>query len=249
MDYLLPAVESVMSQGNVAAKDIDLIVSFSVSPDHLARDSSIGGPRTGHPLQKEISARNAFVFDLMDTSLAKVLHIVNTLSWQEGHKRILLVRSEISHCVKQDSQSGFFMQDGAMALLVAPMEQQYFQQSYLGKTFHPLVMELNTDIRTPQDHKCMMRFPTSEKLCEAMETAFEKLLTPYKKNNIEGIMEQWFHDTTDNKPYHGPFHLAQEFMVRLKQCQHGQIAAASFDPFGPAIDMVTAVISPDYTNA
>ncbi len=249
MDYLLPAVESVLAQGNVAAKDIDLIVSFSVSPDHLTRDSSIGGPRIGHPLQKEISARNAFVFDLMDTSLAKVLHIVNTLSWQEGYKRILLVRSEINHCVKNDSRSGFSMQDGAMALLVAPVKHQYFQQSYLGKVFPPLVMELNTTIRTPQDHKCIMQFPTGEKLFEAIGATSEKLLTPHRENNIEGIMEQWFHDNTDNKPCYGPFHLAQEFMIRLKQRRHVEIAAASFDPFGPAIDMVTAIISPGNTNA
>ena len=145
IDALLPAVHQVLGQAGLQAVEIDMIVSISVAPDHLALESNIIGPRIGHPLQKSLGAQRAYVFDLMDASVAKALHIADIFAFQQGYRHVLVVRAECSHGVRPDPDSGFTVPDGAMAMLCTPTGTSRWHSGALDG-IAPLMLMLNPAI-------------------------------------------------------------------------------------------------------
>jgi len=239
MDLLLPAVDQALQQAELHASQLDLIVSLSLSPDHLVSECEIMGPRIGHPLQKAIAAKNAFVFDLMDASLAKAIRIINTLAQQENYKNVLLVRSEMGHGVSPDSSSGFCLPDGAMALVLKPVVEQYFSQGLLEGGWSPLVVQLNTNIQSPLDEKCRFNFSYQEGLAKSIGRANDQLLSRTDLPANEGIFENWLSVSPGENACFGPFDLPREFVRRLEEGRYGGLLAVSFDPFGPVVETVS----------
>ena len=173
MDYLASAVERVLDRAKWTSAELDLIVSLSWSPDHLVSDTRIMGPRIGHPLQKKIGASNAFVFDLMDASLAKALYVVNQFAVGQGLQRILVVRADIGQGLLPDPQSGFAIPDGAFALLLEPDARQQFSSIEIDAGFQPLRVDLNTQIVSAADAKGALCFPVQPELDEAINLAVQ----------------------------------------------------------------------------
>lgn len=245
MDYLSTAVERVLSQGNCLAEAVDLIVSLSWSPDHLVSDPRIMGPRIGHPLQKKIGAHQAFVFDLMDTSLAKALYIVNQFAQAQNMRRILLVRADIGHGLQPDSASGFSIPDGAFALLLSPAamdipEQQRFYKRSLNQAagpFQPLRVELNTRIEKETDKKGLLRFPVQPSLEETIQQVSCELVQLAGVAEKNWFCESWLTHQQGRPHCLGPFDLAYQLEMSLEH-QSGRVLAISFDPFGLTVEGV-----------
>lgn len=247
MDYLAPAVEHTLAQAKCAATDLDLIVSLSWSPDHLVADTRIMGPRIGHPLQKKIGAHHAFVFDLMDASLAKALHIVNQFALAQSVKRVLLVRADSSQGLQADPESGFAIPDGAFALLLEPDAQQHFFSTPVinpsgTAAFHPLRVELNTHVTHATDTKGTLRFPVQPALVGAIDRAVQTLSDTAGFATSHCMREHWLTHAPERPHCLGPFDLAFQLEMLLEY-QREPMLAISIDPFGLVAEGVTLKVT------
>lgn len=242
MDYLATAVERALDLANCSATELDLIVSLSWSPDHLVADTRIMGPRIGHPLQKKIGASNAFVFDLMDASLAKALHIVNQFALGQALQRILVVRADIGQGLNPDPHSGFAIPDGAFALLLEPDARQQFSSIDIGAGFEPLRVDLNTQISNMEDAKGTLCFPPQTELDEAINHAVQTLNKPmgFAPGNV--LREFWLSHESGRPHCLGPFDLAFQLEMCMEfKCE--PMFATSFDPFNLRVEGVTLTIA------
>ncbi len=179
MQRLLPAVREALDEAAVKPEEIDLIVGLALSPDHLIENRDIMAPKIGHPLQKVLGANRAHVFDLTDSSLARALYVVDTLASDQGYRNVLVVRGESSQGLEVDSESGFALADGALALLCRPTGKAAFRRGALGgdpaQEWLPLSIPLNTDIRQVGDVKGHLNLPAQPGLPEAVRAGFTRL--------------------------------------------------------------------------
>lgn len=184
MQRLLPAVREALDEAAVKPEEIDLIVGLALSPDHLIENRDIMAPKIGHPLQKVLGANRAHVFDLTDSSLARALYVVDTLASDQGYRNVLVVRGESSQGLEVDSESGFALADGALALLCRPTGKAAFRRGALGgdpaQEWLPLSIPLNTDIRQVGDVKGHLNLPAQPGLPEAVRAGFTRLAGDFR---------------------------------------------------------------------
>jgi hypothetical protein len=243
IDYLLPAAQEAMQLAGLEAGAVDLIVTLSLSPDRLASNPSIIGPRIGHPLQKLLRANNAYVFDLMDASVAKALHVVDVFARQQGYRRVLFTRSEFNAGLRADLGSRFAMSDGAMACVIEPDGLSRFS-SFPVFGVNPMVIELNEDIRSLSDHKAFIRFHPTIDAANSFRSAATQAALSLDHSKKEYLREDWFTTVVggnwEQTVTTGPFDLGLAFSD-LTSKGHGKcLTAVSFDPFGPAAEAVNA---------
>ncbi|MBD1581859.1 hypothetical protein [Pseudoalteromonas sp. S16_S37] len=93
MNYISDVVPSLLSEQQVSAQSIDLILTLSMSIDHLTDDTAIQSPRLGYPIQHHLAASNAFVLDLQDTSWAQAFEIANGYLSCTDMQRVLVVEA------------------------------------------------------------------------------------------------------------------------------------------------------------
>ncbi|OJB48609.1 hypothetical protein BGV60_13220 [Burkholderia ubonensis] len=117
-DYAVNAARQALLQAGCLPSELDLIVSLSISPSRLADAPSIAGPRLAHPVQRDLRARHAVVFDLLDADWTLALDLAQSHSRQLGYRRALVVRAEALADVEQVATSGFA--DGAGAIVLTP---------------------------------------------------------------------------------------------------------------------------------
>ncbi|MFT6248642.1 MAG: putative alkyl quinolone biosynthesis protein PqsB [Cognaticolwellia sp.] len=239
LKYLVPCVDSILQQQQITAGDIDLIVSLSMSADHLVEELEIMGPRVGHPLQKSIGADNAFVFDLMDSSLSKAFYVINALAIAEEYKNILIIRSEIGLSSKTDLNSGFCLPDGVMAILAEVNSLQVFKNQNLPGNWWPLSLELETNIRSTEQEKVKFNYPVQQGLTEAINQQSDKLLSNPNFAMLPFAIESWLEPSSGETSCYGPFELVRQIEKRLNESNETTFVAISFDPFGPSVEAVT----------
>ncbi|KVZ91643.1 hypothetical protein [Burkholderia ubonensis] len=117
-DYAVNAARQALLQAGCLPSELDLIVSLSISPSRLADAPSIAGPRLAHPVQRDLRARHAVVFDLLDADWTLALDLAQSHCRQLGYRRALVVRAEALADVEQAATSGFA--DGAGAIVLTP---------------------------------------------------------------------------------------------------------------------------------
>ncbi|KVN34433.1 hypothetical protein [Burkholderia ubonensis] len=117
-DYAVSAARQALLQAGCLPSELDLIVSLSISPSRLADAPSIAGPRLAHPVQRDLRARHAVVFDLLDADWTLALDLAQSHCRQLGYRRALVVRAEALADVEQVATSGFA--DGAGAIVLTP---------------------------------------------------------------------------------------------------------------------------------
>ncbi|OMG72308.1 hypothetical protein [Burkholderia ubonensis] len=117
-DYAVKAARQALLQAGCLPSELDLIVSLSISPSRLADAPSIAGPRLAHPVQRDLRARHAVVFDLLDADWTLALDLAQSHCRQLGYRRALVVRAEALADVEQVATSGFA--DGAGAIVLTP---------------------------------------------------------------------------------------------------------------------------------
>ncbi|RQZ60533.1 hypothetical protein DF057_17505 [Burkholderia cepacia] len=117
-DYAIKAARQALQQAGCLPSELDLIVSLSISPSRMADAPSIAGPRLAHPVQRDLRARHAAVFDLLDADWTLALDLAQSHCRQLGYRRALVVRAEALADVERVAESGFA--DGAGAIVLTP---------------------------------------------------------------------------------------------------------------------------------
>ncbi|MBX3304661.1 MAG: hypothetical protein KF751_01275 [Nitrospira sp.] len=241
IDLLLPAAQKAVSLAGLQATDIDLIVTLSLSPDRIAIDPSILGPRIGHPLQKLLQANNAYVFDLMDASVAKALHVTDIFAKEQGYKRVLFARTEFNAGLRADVGSKFSMADGAMACVIEPDGLSRFA-SVPVPGLNPMVIELNENIRALSEHKAFIRFHPNIGAANSFRVAASQAAFSLDPSQKEYLAEDWFTTEMGRKretsATTGPFDLGMGFSSLTSKKHGSHLIAVSFDPFGPSAEAV-----------
>lgn len=202
---LVSCVLDTLASCGRKAEDIDLIVSLSLSPDHLVSNSCVMGPRVGHPLQRELGAENAFVFDAMDSSLAKTLYMVNTLSIAQGYCNVLIVRSENTVHLRACPETGFSIANGAAAMLLAPDPDQYFTSRSVSSASSMLRVDLNTHIKNAAAKKGAFKLAYQPELLDEINRDVDRVLSDPRMGVGEPCVESWLQASNNSKYSLGPF--------------------------------------------
>ncbi|KVU11654.1 hypothetical protein WK57_22770 [Burkholderia ubonensis] len=138
-DYAVNAARQALLQAGCLPSELDLIVSLSISPSRLADAPSIAGPRLAHPVQRDLRARHAVVFDLLDADWTLALDLAQSHCRQLGYRRALVVRAEALADVEQVATSGFA--DGAGAIVLTPSgHDRGYASSYADLESPPFAM-------------------------------------------------------------------------------------------------------------
>lgn len=116
--YAIDAARLALDQARCLPSELDLIVSLSISPSRLVNDLAIAGPRLAHPVQRDLRARHACVFDLLDADWTLALDFTQSHCRGLGYRRALVIRAEALADVEHADASGFA--DGAGAIVLTP---------------------------------------------------------------------------------------------------------------------------------
>lgn len=116
--YAVKAAKLALSQARCLPSELDLIVSLSVSPNRVADSVSIAGPRLAHPVQRDLRASNAHVFDLLDADWTFALDIAQSHSRALGYRRALVVRAEALDDVEGIERGGLSSGAGAIVFTI-----------------------------------------------------------------------------------------------------------------------------------
>ncbi|AHI68390.1 hypothetical protein [Burkholderia thailandensis] len=127
-DYALKAARLALSKARCLPSELDLIVSLSVSPNRMADAAPIAGPRLAHPVQRDLRASNAAVFDLLDADWTLALDLVQSHCRQLGYRRALVVKAEALADVDGAEAGGYA--DGAGAIVLSPGRGDRYHASY-----------------------------------------------------------------------------------------------------------------------
>ena len=114
--YAVGAARLALEQAGCLPSELDLIVSLSISPNRIVDDPAIAGPRLAHPVQRDLGARHATVFDLLDADWTIALDFAQSHCRWLGYQRALVVRAEALADVECVDASGFA--DGAGAIVL-----------------------------------------------------------------------------------------------------------------------------------
>ena len=143
---------------------------------------------------------------------ARALYVVDTLASDQGYRNVLVVRGESSQGLEVDSESGFALADGALALLCRPTGKAAFRRGALGgdpaQEWLPLSIPLNTDIRQVGDVKGHLNLPAQPGLPEAVRAGFTRLAGDFPQLNW--VREEWFGQGRPDGRCLGPFELASQ---------------------------------------
>ncbi len=231
VEMALPICQKVIADARITAKDIDMILSISISPDHLFKTREMAAPRLCHPIQRELGAENAFVFDLIDADWTMAIELAEGFASQQGYKHILIVRTEVtSPSVYPDLTSGFDFVDGVGVLLVAPSElkSDATYHKIAGKNLQNAEIRMLSPIKMVQGKmKASFHFPYHENTIQTLNMALMQLLDRFESENdfnFETIVESWIpkHAHQINLWKHtyqhlGPFTLPAFVEEKLKQ--------------------------------
>ncbi len=234
IDRLLPVARLALDRAGLAVADIDLIVTLSLSPDRLAVDPAIVGPRIGHPMQRALGAERAYLFDLMDCSLAKALHVIDVFGWAQAYRRVLVLRSEMGTGLDQSECGSLRIVDGAAALVVVPDGRSRLASAPIAGVA-PLVFALNPHIRHPLDIKACLHFTPPVDFLPRHGQAVEAALERVGVGVARHVVESWFLENGGTSCA-GPFTLPLALSHFLAEGDSGSLVAVSFDPFAPGID-------------
>ena len=197
LNKTLPICETLLKKENITADQIGLILSISITPDRLVYDKSVGAPRLCHPLQKFLKAKNAFVFDLLDSDWNTALTIADGFIKSQNYNYGLIVRSEITHgSILPDLKSGFTIADGVSAILVkesqTPILTEY-KELPSSKNINCRVDLLNQQELAKGKHKAQFTYNFDSKyLTELNNTGNDLLEKITQQKPSLCISESWF---------------------------------------------------------
>jgi putative alkyl quinolone biosynthesis protein PqsB len=244
IDLALAACGDALKQAGCRPDDVELIAGMSVSPDHLSDDPAIAGPRLGHPLQRELKARQAFVFDLIDADWGAAIDMVSAFASSTGLRRVLLFRAECTHGLVPDETSGFAVPDGAGALVMDIAPAVVYSAGHLDVAggFRGAELKLAPpEIRATTNARAILTFPFQPALRAAVEDTMHRIVEDDAARLPPAdvvVREDWFGAGAGGAslpdsipPSIGPFALP---LVLSRHPRGGSLASVlnvSFSPF------------------
>lgn len=248
----LPVCWRILKAHGLTALDLDLLISVSVSPDHLVGSRDVAAPRLCHPLQRDLGARNAFVFDLIDADWTTALEVAEGFMRSQDYRWALLIRAEhTSTSMLADAQSGFRLTDGVGALLVtlspagtaAPVHYEQELDEWRGLRIDMLPPETLVTGRG----RCQLTFPFEAGKVEVLnERAFDMAEQVGIQPNDVVLAEAWLPGQqtvllapVDLQPHAtfkhlGPFGLpyyAEQLLMARPSPEPIQLVSVTFNPF------------------
>jgi putative alkyl quinolone biosynthesis protein PqsB len=245
IDRALTACEQALQQAGCRSDDIELIVGMSISPDHLSDDPAIAGPRLGHPLQRELKARNAFVFDLIDADWGTAIDIACAFAASTPLGRVLLVRAECTHGLVPDETSGFAVADGGGALVVSVTPGAEYRALYTAVPgFRGAELTLAPpERRATTNARAVLTLPHQPGLCSAVRDAMQRLVEQESEGRPAAdiiVREDWFGDGECDAARRdssaagvsvGPFALPLALSGHPRGASSTWVVNVSFNPF------------------
>jgi hypothetical protein len=247
LDMALTAARGAMEQARCAPEDLSLILSMGISPDRIADRGDVAGPRVCHPLQRDLGARNAFVFDLQDADWPLALDVAAGFCGEMGWQRALVVRAEAStESLLPDPETGFTVPDGAGALVVSAGEQKRPASFKSLDAFRPAaVYALTSAEQSRSPGRGRFSFPAQPGLLDGLHEAARELLTPHAPHAGHIVAESWFPGHVDasslaqtlgKRPmsyeHVGPYSLPLAAAELLQGGRGGRhLLGLTFDPF------------------
>ncbi|RXV65337.1 hypothetical protein D1006_35165 [Burkholderia stabilis] len=107
-----------LEQARYLPSEVDLVVSLSISPNRVAEDVAIAGPRFTHQGKRDLRAQHAAVFDLLDADWTLALDLTQSHCHWLGYRSALVIRTKALKDVEHVGTSGFA--DGARATVLTP---------------------------------------------------------------------------------------------------------------------------------
>lgn len=88
------AARAACRAAGVAAADVDLVVTLSVSPSHQAVTPVLVGPRFGYAVQRDLGMARAFVLDLIDADWTFAIDQALLFARSQAARYVLVLRAE-----------------------------------------------------------------------------------------------------------------------------------------------------------
>lgn len=107
LDHCIPLILDVLLQLSISVEELDVIATLSLTSDNMAYERDIAGSRLCHPIQKELKAKNAWVYDMADSSLSSALELAQCYLINNQKKYALIVRADQISSICPDEESGF----------------------------------------------------------------------------------------------------------------------------------------------
>ncbi len=178
IDYAKAAAEQALREASVAAGELELVVSLSISPDHLSDQTNIMGPRLCHPLQRELGADQAVVFDLHDACWSFALETTYSFMLGLGFRTALLVRAECPTGLDTRAALPLAWGAGAGALVLRRDDDAPWQADYtaLDCADDPARMELlDPRLRFRGPYRAALYFDPTDALQESLMQTTDRL--------------------------------------------------------------------------
>lgn len=232
IDYALAAAKDALTMAGLSAQDLDVIITASISTDHVSDEVNIVGPRLCHPLQRELGADNAVVFDLQDACWVFSLDVAQSFLRGMGFKHALVLRGDCLDGMDVSGASGLGWQAGAGAVIINIHEQPCWQVEYhdMSDSGSPARVELlDARRRFRGQFRTALYFSPTERLRDSMDTVSNYLLS---RINSPGkpLIEPWdFHMPGKTGAQLGPYALPIALSSQNRETVPSSLI--SFDPF------------------
>lgn len=231
IDYALAATNEAFDQAGLAGKDIDLIISLSISPDHLSDQVNIMGPRLCHPLQRELGADSAIVFDLHDACWSFALDTARCFLHDMGLAHALIVRADCVTGLNTENAGALAWESGAGALLVKRTDSDDWKVDFsrLQTAEKAARIELlDARLRFRGNHRAALYFQADASFDAALDEAARSLATTFS-DTWTPFIETWEVTANSQTPQLAPYAFPLAISDREKGNQYDGVV--SFDPF------------------
>jgi hypothetical protein len=230
IDYALAAADDALAKASISARDVDLIISMSISPDHIADQANIVGPRLCHPLQRELGSLNAVVLDLHDACWAFAFDTACCFMREMGFQYALIVRADCVTGLDTRQSAGWAWDSGAGVLVVESCDSDNWEVTFTRlKTEEKTarIELLDPGLRFRGDYRAALYFLPgslfSMKLTDALEAIRES-----HANNWTPYIEPW--GLSDNRePQFAPYAFPMALSSSAQNNYYDGLI--TFDPF------------------
>lgn len=231
IDYALAATDEALAQAGITGNDIDLIISMSISPDHLSDKVNIVGPRLCHPLQRELGSRNAVVFDLHDACWSFALDTARSFIHEMGFKHALIVRADCVNGLNTEHAGALAWGDGAGALIVKHSDNNDWKVGFTRLSCAEKAARvelLDARVRFRGDFRAALYFSVEASFTSKLTDAVESLVSTFS-DSWTPFIEPWQLAPEITTPQLAPYAFPLSLSDRNKTKQFDGLI--SFDPF------------------
>jgi len=232
----------MLEAANVTADAVDLVVSISLSVDHVACAPEVVGPRLAYPVHKGIGAKNSMVLDLTLCSWSAAIDAAAVLADQMDFSYIVIVRSESTgNSIRPCQYSGFRISDGAGAILLkrdrlgdsdnaVPREPLALRVGNIPG----LVLSVDQNVSQDQPYRTQYEYPISDNNLSNVESRIDAQLSRYSKiydmpSNTRVITDNWFGRVSDAERINGAFNIPEVIKQSLADGVGGSVLLVEYE--------------------